>query len=72
MPNFAYKIITTARKYDHVTPILKDLNWLPDSEMLKVRDAVMVYNCVNNLAHEYLCTKFKKTIFCSQSYNPKQ
>ena len=27
----------------------KELNWLPVGEMLKVRDTVMVYKCVNNL-----------------------
>ena len=58
--NFACKIITGARKYDHVAPLLKELNWLSVSDMLKVRDAVMVYKCINNLAPDYLCTKFKK------------
>ena len=51
--NFACKIITGARKYDHVTPLLNELNWLPVSEMFKVRDAVMIHKCVNNLAPEY-------------------
>ena len=58
--NFACKIICGARKYDHVTPLLDELNWLPVSKMLKFRDAVMAYKCASNLAPEYLCTKFKK------------
>ena len=58
--NFACKIICGARKYDHVTPLLDELNWLPVSKMLKFRDAVMAYKCANNLAPEYLCAKFKK------------
>ena len=33
--NFACCIISNKRKYDHVTPILKDLRWLPD--ILKTR-----------------------------------
>ena len=58
--NFACKIICGARKYDHVTPLLDELNWLPVSKMLKFRDAVMAYKCASNLAPEYLCAKFKK------------
>ena len=34
--NFACKIICGARKYDHVTPLLDELNWLPVSKMLKM------------------------------------
>ena len=58
--NFACKIICGARKYDHVTPLLDELNWLPVSKMLKFRDAVIAYKCANNLAPEYLCANFKK------------
>ena len=65
--NFACKIITGGRKYDHVTPLLKELNWLPVSETLKFRDAIMAYKCFNNLAPDYLCSKLKKTILYSQS-----
>ena len=54
--NFACKIICGARKYDHVTLLLDELNWLPVSKMLKFRDTVIA----NNLAPEYLCAKFKK------------
>ena len=27
--NFAARIVTGARKYDHITPMLKELHWLP-------------------------------------------
>ena len=47
-------------EYDHMTPLLDELNWLPGSKMLKFRDAVMAYKCANDLAPEYLCAKFKK------------
>lgn len=58
--NFTCKIICGARKFDHVTPLLDELNLLPVGKMLKFRDAVIAYKCVNNLAPEYLCAKFKK------------
>ena len=32
--NFAARIVTGARKYDHITPILKELHWLPVAKQL--------------------------------------
>ena len=58
--NFACRIITGSQKYDHVTPLVQQLNWLSVNEMLQLRDSVMAFKCVSNLAPDYLCTKFKK------------
>ena len=32
--NFACRIVSGARKYDHITPICKELNWLPVANQL--------------------------------------
>ena len=40
--NFAARIVSGTRKFDHVTPILKQLQWLPIIKQLTVRDATMV------------------------------
>ena len=37
--NFASKIVTNSRKFDHVTPLLRELNWLPVKEQLFYRPA---------------------------------
>ena len=57
--NFAARIVSGTRKFDHVTPILKQLQWLPITKQLAVRDATMVFKCLNGLAPPYLCQKFK-------------
>ena len=57
--NFAARIVSGTRKFDHVTPILKQLQWLPIVKQLEVRDATMVFKCLNGLAPPYLCHKFK-------------
>ena len=57
--NFAARIVSGTRKFDHVTPILKQLQWLPIIKQLAVRDATMVFKCLNGLAPPYLCQKFK-------------
>ena len=48
--NFAARIVSGTRKYDHITPVLQQLNWLPVSYMLRYRDAVMTFRCLKGLA----------------------
>ena len=43
--NFAARIICGARKFDHVTPLLKKLHWLPIKSQLYFRDAVLALAC---------------------------
>ena len=64
--NFAARIVSGTRKFDHVTPILKQLQLLPIVKQLEVRDATMVFKCLNGLGPPYLCQKFKTR---SEVYN---
>ena len=57
--NYAAKVITLARKYDHVTPILHHLNWLPFKEFVKYRYLSMIYQVIHGLAPIYLCDLVK-------------
>ena len=36
--NFVCKIVSGAQRYDHVTPILRQLKWLPVKKHLYYRD----------------------------------
>ena len=56
--NFAARIVTGTRKYDHITPVLKQLKWLPVEMILYLRDCIMTYKCMNNSLPDYLCEKF--------------
>ena len=58
--NFACKIVTKTRKFDHVTPLLHELNWLSVDQLLFFRATVMTYKCMNHLAPSYLSSKFVK------------
>ena len=58
MQNFATRIITDTRKYDHITPAIRQLNWLPVCYMLQLRGAVMTFKCLKGLAPPYLCDRF--------------
>ena len=45
--NFAARIVTKMKKYDHMTPALKQLAWLPVHQMLRLRDCTMVAKLVS-------------------------
>jgi hypothetical protein len=55
VPNFAARIVTGTKKFDHITPSLKQLNGLPVYYMLQFRDTVMVYKCINEMVPSYSC-----------------
>ena len=54
------KIVTNSRKFDHMTPLLHQLKWLPAKQSLCYRDAVLTYKCFSGLAPKYLVDKFTK------------
>ena len=56
--NFAARILTGTRKYDHITPVLEQLKWLPVEKSLYLRDCVMAHKCLNNSLPDYLYQTF--------------
>ena len=46
LQNFACRIVSGARKFDYITPLLKDLRWLPVKQQLYFRLAVLVFKCI--------------------------
>ena len=58
--NFACRIITGKRKFDHITPVLRELRWLSVTSFLKYTLGVLAFKCVKALARpSYLCHRFK-------------
>ena len=43
-----------------ITPVLRDIGWLPVKQHLLYRDVVMIYKCMNGLAPPYLADLFHK------------
>ena len=58
--NFATRIVSNTRKFDHVTPVLKELRWLPVKSQLYYRDAVLAFICMTGQAPTYLSSPFLK------------
>ena len=49
--NTAARILTFSRKSFHVTPILKELHWLPVTQRIVFKLPMIVYECTNNIAY---------------------
>jgi hypothetical protein len=58
--HFAARLVRNTRKFDHITPVLSELNWLPVNSTLNLKDAVMTFKCLKGLAPTYLSEKFKQ------------
>ncbi|KAK2148097.1 hypothetical protein LSH36_516g01009 [Paralvinella palmiformis] len=54
IPNIAARIVTGCRKYDHITPILKELHWLPVIKRIQFKTLMIPYKALNGLALIYL------------------
>ena len=48
--NFTARIVTRSRKFDHITPILKQLRWMPVKDHFFYRDAILTFKCINGMA----------------------
>ena len=56
--DFACQIVSSAKKYDHVTPLLKSLSWLPVKDQLYYRQVIMAFKCMTGHVTEYLTSQF--------------
>ena len=66
--NFAARIRTGTRKYEHITPVLNNLRWLSVPAMLALYDAILTFKCLRVLApkyHSHRYTWYRYTCFCS-------
>ena len=64
MQNFAARIVTNTNKFDHITPVLRELQW-PSvkshiTNELEVRDVTLLYKIISGLAPAYLANKIRK------------
>ena len=52
--NCAARILTFTKRNEHITPILKQLHWLPVSFRIRFKISLLVFKCLNGLAPSYL------------------
>ena len=47
-------MITGCQKYGHITPVLKELQWLPVNERIQLKTLVFTYESLNGQTPAYL------------------
>ena len=52
--NCAAKLITLSKKYDHVTPLLIELHWLPEEYRIIFKILLITFKILNGIAPNYL------------------
>ncbi len=63
--NAAARVLTRSRKYDHITPILQSLHWLPIKYRISYKILLLTYKALNGLAPAYLTSLLSR-------YNPSR
>ncbi len=61
--NAPARVLTRSRKYDHITPILQSLHWLPIKFRISYKILSLAYKALNDLAPAYLTNLLSR-------YNP--
>ncbi|XP_068716843.1 uncharacterized protein [Montipora capricornis] len=50
----AARLISNKTKFQHISPLMKDLHWLPIKKRIEYKILVLTFKCVHNLAPAYL------------------
>ena len=58
--NAAARLVFTVRKYDHITPLLRDLHWLRTPQRIEYRLTDLAYRCQHGLAPSNLSTQLHR------------
>ena len=58
--NSADQLVYSARRSEHVSPLLQELRWLCVPERIDFRLAVLVYRCINGTAPRYLASELQR------------
>ena len=54
LQNTAARIITRTSRYEHMTPVLKELHWLPVSQRVEFKILLYTYKALNDQAPSYI------------------
>lgn len=52
--NAAARVLSKTRKYEHITPVLKQLHWLPIRQRIDFKILLLTWKCINDIAPSYL------------------
>ena len=59
LQNAAARLVCTVSRYDHITPSLISLHWLPVTHRIELKIAMLVYKCIYGVTPQYLLDLIK-------------
>ena len=59
LQNAAARLVRTVSRYDHITPSLISLHWLPVTHRIEFKIAMLVHKCTYGVAPQYLLDLIK-------------
>ena len=71
LQNIAARIVSRTSKFEHITPVMYELHWLPVKMRIRFKLLLLVYQCVRQTAPTYLCELLhekKKSKYGIRSY----
>ena len=60
--NSAARLVTGTRRRDHISPVLRQLHWLPVRQRVTFKLAVLVFKALHGLARRYLADDYHLVI----------
>jgi len=54
LQNTAARIVSRTRKYDHITPVLQQLHWLPIKQRVEFKVLLLAFKAQHDMAPDYL------------------
>ena len=54
LQNSAARVVSKTRKYEHITPVLKALHWLPVIQRIDYKVLILVFKALNGLSPGYI------------------
>ncbi|KXJ05812.1 hypothetical protein AC249_AIPGENE17706 [Exaiptasia diaphana] len=52
--NYAARIVTLSKRRDHITPLLKDLHWLPVRQRINYKILLLTFKALHGLTPSYI------------------
>ncbi len=60
--NVAAKVVTGTNKFEHITPVLNNIHWLPVKFRINIKILLLTFNACHGLAPSYLCDLIDKKL----------
>ena len=60
LQNIAARLLTCSSKYDHISPVLIKIHWLPISLRIRYKINLITFKCIHGLGPSYLSNEIKK------------